>query len=505
MICNILRSCKGGMAKHVAKLKPAEKKMISGCYLKKMKNVIFAMSFIICIGFDASVSHSATGQTDGKTDMIPSGFDKIAESVGPAVVNIRAEKLKNVGPVFEHFFKSNPYGKGTPFDDFTGESQNGNSKSYRERSLGTGFIIDKSGYIATNNHVVEDAEKIQVKLKSGEEYDAEIVGRDSSTDIALIKIKPSADLPSLEFGNSDSMKVGQWVVAIGSPFGLEQTVTAGIVSAKGRVIGQGAYDDFIQTDASINPGNSGGPLLSLDGKVIGINTAIIASAQGIGFAIPINMASNIIEQLKVNGSVVRGWLGITMKDIDKGLADYLKLQEAKGVLVESVVKGDPADKAGMRSNDIITEVNGKKIEGSRDLARIIASLKVGDKTTVSVFRDGKKKDLEVLIAKRTDEKAGGKLPAAEGTLGIKVSQMTPDIAERLGYASEGGVVVEGVAPDGKAALAGLRMGDVIKEINHKKLNSPSEFKSAVTEAGGNLRMLVWRQGLGLLVIELSSK
>lgn len=479
--------------------------MTSVSFLKKKKNVICVLFVLFCLCINVSTSQSAVGQAEGQTDMIPSGFDKIAEAVGPSVVNIRAEKLKNVGPVFEHFFKSNPYGKGSPFDEFMGETPNGNSKSYRERSLGTGFIIDKSGYIATNNHVVEDAEKIQVKLKNGEEYDAEIVGRDPSTDIALIKIKPSNDLPALEFGNSDAMKVGQWVVAIGSPFGLEQTVTAGIVSAKGRVIGQGAYDDFIQTDASINPGNSGGPLLSLNGKVIGINTAIIASGQGIGFAIPINLASSIIEQLKASGSVVRGWLGITMKDIDKGLADYLKLQEAKGVLVESVVKGDPADKSGMHANDIITEVNGKKIEGSRDLARMIADLKVGDKAVISVVRDGKKKDLEVMIAKRTDEKAGGKLPASEGTLGIKVSQMTPDIAERLGYTGEGGVVVEGVAPDGKAALAGLRMGDVIKEINHKKLNSPSEFKKAVTEAGGNLRMLVWRQGLGLLVIELSSK
>lgn len=447
----------------------------------------------------------ATAIEQVQTEMIPAGFDKIAAAVSPAVVNIRAEKLKAVGPVFEHFFRNNPGGKGSPFDDFLGGLPNENNRSYRERSLGTGFIMDKAGYIVTNNHVIEDAEKIQVKLKNGEEYDAEIVGRDQSTDIALIKIKPSADLPVLEFGDSDAIKVGQWVVAIGSPFGLEQTVTQGIVSAKGRVIGQGAYDDFIQTDASINPGNSGGPLLSLDCKVIGINTAIIASAQGIGFAIPTNLAAGIIEQLKEKGSVVRGWLGITMKDIDKDLADYLKLPETKGVLVESVVKGDPADKAGMRSNDIITEVNGKKIDGSRDLAKIIASLKVGDKAAISVVRDGKKIDLDVEIAKRTDEKAGGKTPAAEGTLGIRISQLTPEIADRLGYTGDGGVVVEAVSPDGKAALAGLRVGDIIKEVNHKKVHSASEFKTAVKDAGENLRMLVWRQGLGLLVIELSSK
>lgn len=472
--------------------------MVSGLRLKK--NV-----FVILFVFLAGLIVVPAFASEIKTEMIPSGFDGIAEAVSPSVVNIRAEKMKAVGPVFEHFFRNNPFGKGSPFEDYTGEAPNGNSKSYRERSLGTGFIIDKSGYIVTNNHVVEDAEKIQVKLKSGEEYDADIVGRDPSTDIALIKIKPSADLPALSFGNSESLKVGQWVVAIGSPFGLEQTVTAGIVSAKGRVIGQGAYDDFIQTDASINPGNSGGPLLSLDGKVVGINTAIIASAQGIGFAIPANMAIGIIEQLKEHGSVVRGWLGVTMKDIDKSLADYLKLQETKGVLVESVVKGDPADKAGVKPNDIITEVNGKKIEGSRDLARVIAGLKVGDKAQLTVVRDGKKKELDVTIAKRTDEKASAKAPAAEGSLGIKVVQLTPDIAERIGYTGEGGVVVEGVAPDGKAALAGLRTGDVIKEINHKKLNAPAEFKSAVSDAGANIRMLVWRQGLGLLVIELSTK
>ncbi len=479
--------------------------MISGFNDFTVKKLSLISVFFICFFLNVSASYAALGFNDTSPAMIPAGFDRIAESVSPSVVNIRAEKIKSAGPVFEHFFRNNPYGKGSPFDEFMGGLPDAKSKSYRERSLGTGFIIDKAGYIVTNNHVIEDAEKIQVKLKNGDEYDAEIVGRDSSTDIALIKVKPSGDFPALKLGNSDSIKVGQWVVAIGSPFGLEQTVTQGIVSAKGRVIGQGAYDDFIQTDASINPGNSGGPLLSLDGSVVGINTAIIAGAQGIGFAIPINLANGIIEQLKTHGSVERGWLGITMKDIDKELADYLKLRETKGVLVESVVKGDPADRAGIRANDIITEVNGKKIEGSRDLAKIIAGLKVGDEAAVAGVRDGKKMNFDVKIAKRTDEKVAGKAPAAEGTLGIKVSQLTPEIADRLGYTGEGGVVVEAVSPDGKAALAGLRVGDIIKEVNHKKMNTPSELKSAVADAGGNIRMLVWRQGLGLLVIELPSK
>ena len=232
------------------------------------------------------------------------------------------------------------------FNKFFNQDQ---QKEFKQRSLGSGFIIDKDGYIVTNNHVVENADKIKVILKDEKEFEAEIVGRDPNTDIALIRIKSGYNLPVLKIGDSDALKVGQWVLAIGSPFGLEHTVTAGIVSAKGRVIGSGPYDDFIQTDASINPGNSGGPLINMTGEVIGVNTIIIAGGQGIGFAIPINQVKGIVEQLKKHGDVTRGWLGVTIQDLPADLAEYIGIKDGKGVLVSDVISGDPADKAGIRA------------------------------------------------------------------------------------------------------------------------------------------------------------
>ena len=250
---------------------------------------------------------------------------------------------------------------------------------FKRRSLGSGFIIDPKGLIVTNNHVIEDADKIKVKLTDDSEYDAEVVGRDPSTDLALIKIEPQKSLTPLKMGSSEDLQVGQWVVAIGSPFGLEQTVTAGIVSAKGRIIGSGPYDNFIQTDASINPGNSGGPLLNLKGEVIGINTAIIASGQGIGFAVPAEVAKDVIAQLQNKGEVTRGWLGVGIQDLSEELANYYGIKEGKGALVTQVYEGDPADKGGIKVNDVIVSANGEPVESSRDLTRIIAAAPVGEK------------------------------------------------------------------------------------------------------------------------------
>jgi serine protease Do len=310
---------------------------------------------------------TARAQSDEKT-ITADSFSRLAELAGPAVVNIRTVKtMKDGGRVFRHFSKG-PFGQGDPFHDFFNRSpENDPQREHKKRSLGSGFIIDGDGYIVTNNHVVENADKIKVKLKSGEEFDASIVGRDPKTDLALIRITSDNGLPKLKIGNSDNLKVGQWVMAIGSPFGLEQTVTAGIVSAKGRVIGSGPYDDFIQTDASINPGNSGGPLLNTDGEVVGINTAIIAGGQGIGFAIPINMAKDIIDQLKADGQVTRGWLGVSIQDITDELADYYGLEKGKGVLVVDVVSESPADEAGLEVKDIILTVDGQSLETSRAL------------------------------------------------------------------------------------------------------------------------------------------
>jgi serine protease Do len=286
--------------------------------------------------------------------------------------------------------------------------------------------------VVTNNHVIENADKIVVKLDDDNEFDAEVVGRDPNTDIALLKIESDEALPFIKMGDSNKLKIGQWVVAIGSPFGLERTVTAGIVSAKGRVIGSGPYDDFIQTDASINPGNSGGPLLNMDGEVVGINTAIIASATGIGFAIPISMAEGIIAQLKSEGEVTRGWLGVAIQDLTAEMAEYYGLKDRRGVLVADVFKGDPADEAGIQAKDIILEVNDRKIETSRQLTGMIAGLKVGEVAKVEVFRDRRIKTFSIKLAKRDDTRLSARATPQERQeeeeLGIRVAELTAEMA-----------------------------------------------------------------------------
>ncbi|MEA1935355.1 MAG: Do family serine endopeptidase, partial [Thermodesulfobacteriota bacterium] len=365
-----------------------------------------------------------------KEDMRPPGsFADLAEKLKPAVVNISTTKVIKRGGIKRFKF---PFGDDFPlnrffggdefFRKFFGDIPEG---AFKQKSLGSGFIISKDGYIFTNNHVVEKADKIKVKLSDGKEYDAKVIGKDAKTDIALIKIKPSNSLPVVEFGDSDKLRVGDWVIAIGNPFGLEYTVTAGIVSAKGRVIGSGPYDNFIQTDASINPGNSGGPLFDLKGKVVGINTAIITRGQGIGFAIPIKMAKGILSDLKTKGKVIRGWLGVSVQDITEDIAKKLGLKDAKGALVNDVFEGDPADRAGVKTGDIILEVNGRKIKDTHELLRIVATLSVGKKIEVKILRDGKEKSLRIVIAER---EKGEKLASAEKVkkhFGMTVQEITP--------------------------------------------------------------------------------
>jgi serine protease Do len=381
-------------------------------------------------------------------------------------------------------------------------------REFKQPSLGSGFIIDQKGYVVTNNHVIEDADQIKVKLGDDQEFDAEVVGRDPNTDIALLKIISKAKLPVLELGDSDKLKIGQWVVAIGSPFGLERTVTAGIVSAKGRVIGSGPYDDFIQTDASINPGNSGGPLLDMDGKVIGINTAIIASGSGIGFAIPINLAEGIIAQLRSEGEVTRGWLGVAIQDITGEMAEYYGLKDRKGVLVADVFEGDPADKAGIQAKDIILSVNDQKIETSRQLTGMIAGLKVGGTAKVVVFRNGKEKTFKIKLAKRDDSKLasrGTPQKPEEEELGIRVTDMTPEIAKRFNIEDTAGVVAVNVVSGGKAAEAGVQIGDIIKEINHQVIENVKDYTAAVQKVkeGESVNLFIWRRNAGFLVIKLT--
>ncbi len=463
-----------------------------------------AIFSIIVVG---GVNMSVLAAKDTTVGLIPESFSELAESARPGVVNIRTVKTtKGGGRVFRHFF-GDPFGRRDPFREFFGPGENEPSQEFKQRSLGSGFIIDRQGYIVTNNHVIEDADEIQVRLYDGKEFEAEVVGRDSKTDLALIKIKDASNLKPMKMGDSDALQVGTWVVAIGSPFGLEQTVTAGIVSAKGRIIGSGPYDDFIQTDASINPGNSGGPLISLQGKVVGINTAIVASGQGIGFAIPINMARDIVDQLKSKGEVTRGWLGVGIQDLTPELAEYYKLDRKDGVLVTHVFEGDPADRGGIKVNDVIIAVNGETVNSSRDLSRKIAGLGVGKKTDITVLRNGKEKEVSIQTAKREDqEMVARKEPESSGKLGLRVRNLEADVASRLGYGEgEKGVLVIEVQSGSKAEKAGIQQGDLIKEINRKPVASISEFSKQmdIVKKGGTIRLLMKRGQSGFIAVKLT--
>jgi serine protease Do len=472
-------------------------------------NISGGLAILLAAGFIWGVS-SLNSKTAAKNTpaaesgamMVPASFSELAKQAQPGVVNIRTVKtVEGGGPVFRHFF-GNPFGRKNPFEDF-GPFSDERQREFKQRSLGSGFIIDRDGHIVTNNHVIEGADEITVRLSNDQEYDAEIVGRDPNTDLALIKIKDAAELVPLKLGDSDRLTVGSWVVAMGSPFGLEQTVTAGIVSAKGRVIGSGPYDDFIQTDASINPGNSGGPLLNMNGEVVGINTAIVAQGQGIGFAIPVNMAQGIIRQLEESGSVTRGWLGVGIQDLTPELAEYYGVENKKGVLVAKVFEGDPADKAGIKANDIIIAVDGKPVKTSRELTGTIADIPVGKKTPITILRDGKEKTVKVKIAKRDDsERLARRQPEKNGELGIRIAEMTPEMAKRFGHSeTEKGVLVVGVASGSKAAEAGIRQGDLVKEVNRKPVTSVSRLRAELKK-DNKIQLLVKRPNAGFVVIKI---
>ncbi|CAB1065677.1 HtrA protease/chaperone protein [Olavius sp. associated proteobacterium Delta 1] len=480
---------------------------------KKPKVNHFLIFLILCGGLlvaaGPGLSPLAYAKSTG-TFNAPESFSRLAEMASPAVVNIRIEKtVKSRGPSMRQF-QRDPWGREKPFKDFFerffGEDA---PREFKQPSVGSGFIIDKSGYVVTNNHVIENADKIVVKLDDDNELDAKVVGRDPNTDIALLKVESDLDFPFIKLGDSKKLKIGQWVVAIGSPFGLERTVTAGIVSAKGRVIGSGPYDDFIQTDASINPGNSGGPLLNMDGEVVGINTAIIASASGIGFAIPISLAQGIIAQLKSEGEVTRGWLGVAIQDLTGEMAEYYGLKDRKGVLVADVFKGDPADEAGIRAKDIILEVNDQKIETSRQLTGMIAGLKVGQVAKIEVFRDRKIKIFSIKLAKRDDTRLKAQSPPQEpkeeDELGVRVADLTAEMAQQFNIEDMTGVVVVGVASDSKGAEAGIQMGDIIKEINHRVIESVDDYKTALQKIkeGDSVNLFVWRRNAGFLVIKVT--
>jgi serine protease Do len=449
---------------------------------------------IIGVGYGMSAAQKATTTVVASDSpisgmqMIPANFSELAEKVRAGVVNIQV--IKKINNATFRNFPGNPFGDRNPFGDFFGPFE-GHPNARKQQGVGSGFVMSREGYILTNNHVVEDADQIKVKLAGGKELEGRIVGRDPKTDLALIKVEGGSDLQPLALGNSDELKVGNWVVAVGSPFGLEQTVTAGIVSAKGRVIGSGPYDNFIQTDASINPGNSGGPLINLKGEVVGINTAIIASGQGIGFAIPINMAKEIAPQLQNKGRVTRGLLGVNIQDVTPELAKSFGIKEKKGALVAQVVPGGPAEKAGIEQGDVIVEFDGKSVADSKELPRIVASTPVEKSVTVKVLRDGK----EVALQAKVGEMEGNattdpaKSPTHK-TLGITVQDLTPQIARELGVKATKGVVVTGMEPGSAAEEARLQTGDVIREVNRKPVTGVNDFIQKVEKAKGQESLLL---------------
>jgi serine protease Do len=440
--------------------------------------VVFGISYGMSTAARTAHQPVVVASHNAEIPMVPANFSTLAEDARPGVVNIQVvKKVQGVGFAVPNF-PGSPFGEDSPFGRFF---QGVPPTTQKEEGVGSGFVISPEGYILTNNHVIDDAEQIQVKLANGKEYDGKVVGRDQKTDLALVKIVGAKDLHALPLGNSDQTKVGSWVVAIGSPFGLEETVTQGIVSGKGRVIGSGPYDDFIQTDASINPGNSGGPLINMKGEVIGINTAINPSGQGIGFAIPINMAKSIIPQLEQKGSVTRGWLGVGIQQMTPALEKSFGLTEKEGVLVSDVFKGGPAEKAGIERGDVITQFDGKTVSEMKDLSQIVAATPVGKLVTVKLMRNGKALERDVKVGQMENQPKLAE-STSHKSLGITVQPLTPDIARSLGLHQESGIVVTSVEPGSSAEEAGIQTGDVIEEVNRKPVKDMDAFIQAINQA-----------------------
>jgi serine protease Do len=411
-------------------------------------------------------------------------FVNLVKTVTPSVVNISTiGKKKLVRP----FFEASPL-----FEDFFGE-RGGRPQFRREHSLGSGFIVNKDGYIVTNDHVVRDAETIQVKLSNESVYSGKVIGSDPKTDIAVIKINAKEPLPAAVFGDSTKLQVGQWAIAIGNPFGLDRTVTVGVISATGRSnMGIETYEDFIQTDASINPGNSGGPLLNIYGEVIGINTAIVATGQGIGFAIPVNMAKQVVTQLIAKGNVSRGWMGISIQAVTDDMARSFGLSKTYGALVNDVVASGPAAKAGILQGDVITGFAGNPVKDVRQLQRMVAETPVGKRVDVELYRDGKPIKVFVTTAPAEGAPPQPQKPseAEAGLLGLSVQDLGSEQRAR----GLTGVVVTEVEPGGIAEDSGIQRGDVILSVNQKKVRNLAEYQRALKDANsrGAATLLVRR-------------
>jgi serine protease Do len=415
-------------------------------------------------------------------------FSAVADRVTPAVVNVSTTPKRAAPGSAEDPQR---------FREFFGEQfyERYFRRRPREepRASGSGVIVDPAGYILTNNHVVENAEEITVRLSDSRKLSATLVGRDPKTDLAVLKVDATGPLPAAEMGDSDRLRVGQWVIAIGNPFGLDRTVTVGIVSATARTrVGVTTYENFIQTDASINPGNSGGPLSSLDGRVVGINTAIVAAGQGIGFSIPINEARSVMTQLIARGKVVRGWLGIAVQDVTDELASSFGVREREGVLVADVVKGGPAEAAGVRAGDVIVELSGTRIREVPDLQRRVAAVAPGQTVAVGIVRDQKPHRLDVRIGEMpAEEPAVAAVTPEPGGFGLQIEALAPDTAERLGLSFSQGLLVTDVATGGPADRAGLRRGDIILEVDRQRVHDAPALQKALAAVAAGRSVLLW--------------
>lgn len=469
----------------------------------RMKWACMVAGMAVCVGM------TALAKTEEKNFDFRRGFSAVAAQATPAVVFIQVEKQVPMGNMQYYFnnpfdlfgeeFGQRPFGQ--PFDRRQMPRHGRQPQQmYKQMGQGSGFLISKDGYILTNTHVVGDVDKITVRLADGREFKAKRIGADSKTEVALIKIEGD-NLPFLSIGDPNKLMTGEWVIAIGNPFGLKETLTVGVVSAKGRSnIGITDYEDFIQTDAAINPGNSGGPLLNIDGEVIGINTAIFSQSggyMGIGFAVPIDMAMSIKDQLVATGKVTRGYIGVMLNpgEVDPDLAQSFGRKEGGGVLVADVQKDGPAEKAGIKSGDIIVELNGKKVQSNTAFRREVAQILPNTKIDVGIFRDGKTKKVNVTVGTFPDEVATeGESGSATGALekiGFQVQELTRDLAERFGYETGRGVIVAEVEPGSAAEEAGLKPGMLVLEVNRSEVNSPRQFEEAVKKGkGGNVLLRV---------------
>jgi serine protease Do len=435
-------------------------------------------------------AESARAAVESRPDL---DFVAIAEKVGPAVVKVDAEKVQKV--------QGFGFDQEMPFDDFWnrffGQPRQG-PREFKSRAQGTGFFLSDDGYILTNNHIVESAVKVMVSTLQGQDYVAKVAGTDPQTDLALLKIEGKG-LPSAQFGDSAALKVGEWVLAIGNPFGLEHTVTAGIVSAKGRQLGTGGnvpeYQDYIQTDAAINRGNSGGPLVNMRGEVIGITSNILTPAGGnigLGFAIPSNMAKNVVTQLKEKGRVVRGRIGVTITPITEDVKDNLKLRDKQGALVNEVTPGGPAEKAGIKRYDVIVEVNGQKVNDYNDLKLKVADIQPGKQVNIRVIRDGKEQTFTVTVEELEAAETKTKVQGSDKDLGFSVRELNAALARRLGIRTQRGLIITDIKEDSEAARKGLSVDDIILEVNRRPVETVDDLDRILkrTESGQTIMLLV---------------